>query len=67
MATRVEVEKCKKHRKWLCKSQGEKKTFYRALYRYKMNGYKGTRVPPFYSGFFWGLYDLCIAGKWGSY
>ena len=53
MATRVEIEKCKKHRKWLCKSQGKKKkTFYRALYRYKMNGYKGTRVPPFYSGNF---------------
>ena len=40
---------------WLCKSQGEKKTFYRALYRYKMNVYKGTRVPPFYSGNFWGV------------
>ena len=40
-----------KHRKWLCKSQGEKK--YRALYRYKMNGYKGTRVASFYSDFFY--------------
>ena len=38
----------------------KKNTFYRALYRYKMNGYKGTRVSSFYSGFFYVDYNIYI-------
>ena len=53
MATRVEVEKCKNTANGFVNLREKKNTFYRALYRYKMNGYKGARVPSFYSGFFY--------------